>query len=78
MSAGSAPGVVPLSAYGSILRATHVHLRLTVVEMHVDAVARIRSCRSWRLKRGLQYTPDESAAWYRHDLLSIAAAPTAT
>jgi len=38
MSAGSAPGVVPLSAYGSILRATHVHLRLTVVEMHVDAV----------------------------------------
>jgi hypothetical protein len=38
MSAASAPGVVPLSACGSILRATNVHLRLTVVEMHVDAV----------------------------------------
>jgi len=37
MSAGSAPGAVPLSACGSILRA-NVHLRLTVVEMHVDAV----------------------------------------
>jgi len=38
MSAGSAPGAVPLSACGSILRATNVHFRLTVVETHVDAV----------------------------------------
>jgi len=38
MSAGSAPGAVPLGACGSILRTTNVHLRLTVVEMHVDAV----------------------------------------
>src|SRR5437870_136505 len=38
MSAGSAPGAVPLSACGSILRATNVHFRFTVVETHVDAV----------------------------------------
>src|SRR5213592_1895031 len=38
MSAGSAPGAVPLSACGSILRTTNAHLRRTVVEMHVDAV----------------------------------------
>ena len=38
MSAGSAPGAVPLSACGSIVRATNVHLRRTVVELHVDAV----------------------------------------
>jgi len=37
MSAGSAPGAVPLSACGSILRA-NVHLRLPVVEMNVNAV----------------------------------------
>src|SRR5438876_12412203 len=38
MSAGYAPGAVPLSACGSILRA-NVHLRLPVVEMHVNAVS---------------------------------------
>jgi len=38
MSARSAPGAVPLSACGSILRNTNAHLRRTVVEMHVDAV----------------------------------------
>jgi len=38
MSAGSAPGAVPLSACGSILRATNVHFRFAVVETHVDAV----------------------------------------
>jgi len=38
MSAGSAPGAVPLSACGSILRTTNVHLRLPVVEMNVNAV----------------------------------------
>ena len=38
MSAGSAPGAVPLSACGSILRATNVHIRVSVVEVHVDAV----------------------------------------
>src|SRR5205823_1537570 len=58
MSAGSAPGAVPLGACGSILRTTNVHLRLTVVEMHVNAVPR----RSWRQRRG-RCTPDESAAW---------------
>ena len=37
MSAGSAPGAVPLSA-GAILRAPDAHFRLTVIETHVDAV----------------------------------------
>jgi len=38
MPAGSVTSVVPLNARGSILRAANVHFRLTVVEIHVDAL----------------------------------------